>query len=388
MKVAILGFGVVGRGTYEALKNCSAGTVEVKKILDVRVPEGMEGLVTTDYNEILGDPEIETVAEAIGGLHPAYEFLTAALKAGKHVASANKQLICHYYKELHTLAAACGRELRFTPSVGGGIPWLYNLRRTTRCDRIRSLSGIMNGTTNYILDAMQTRGIEFAEALAEAQRLGYAEADPTADIDGPDVRRKCAISASLAFGAVVTEDDVPTMGIRHITKADVRAFDAMGYVCKLMAYAEEKDGKITAYVEPCLLPKTSTEGAVRENFNCITLVGERVGRLSFIGQGAGKDPTGMALAEDLLDIRDGSGRTEVSLTPAAVDTEACAHPYYIRTRSVLSGCGILHRLSGAVVTVPLTPGKIRHIMKEVQTSDPTAFAAGLSAEACAAIGDR
>ena len=251
MKTAILGFGTVGRGAYETVCD-HVPELTVKRVLDIRVPEGYEDLVTTDYNDILNDPEIEIVCEAIGGLHPAYEFVSAALRAGKSVVSANKHLICHYYRELHELAAENGAELRFTPSAGGGIPWLYNLRREKRCDNILWLRGIMNGTTNYILDAMQNLGSDFAEVLATAQKLGYAEADPSADIDGLDVRRKCAISASLAFDAVLGEEDVPTFGIRHITKADIDYFTSLGMTCKLLGQAKREGGRIVAYAS-CLV---------------------------------------------------------------------------------------------------------------------------------------
>ena len=379
MNIAILGFGVVGKGAYETICNSDCG-LTVKRILDLRVPQGMENVVTTDINDILNDESIEAVAEAIGGLHPAYEFVTRAIDAGKHVVSANKHLICHYYRELHERAQAKGVELRFTPAVGGGIPWLHNLRRVTRCDRILSLSGIMNGTTNYILDSMLTRGIDFADALREAQSLGYAEADPTADIDGLDVRRKCAISASLAFGAVVTEEDVPTFGIRHITGEDVRRFEAMGFVCKLMAFAEERDGNITACVEPYLLPKDATEGSVNKNLNCITLIGERVGRLSFIGQGAGKDPTGMALAEDLVDVATGNAKLPVSLHDAVIDGSIRPHNYYVRTSAAMPNEVILHRLQQAVITHPMTPEAIHSLYRELTDKDPHTFIAGLSAK--------
>ncbi len=382
MKIAILGFGVVGRGAYETIRRHPCG-IEVKRILDLRVPEGMEDIVTTDYSAILNDPEIEVVAEVIGGLHPAYEFVTRAMEAGKHVVSANKHLICQYYRDLHQRAAACGVQIRFTPSVGGGIPWLMNLRRTKRCDRILSLYGIMNGTTNYILDSMLTRGIDFADALKEAQTLGYAEADPSADIDGRDVQRKCAISASIAFDAVLTEDDVPTFGIRHISKDDVARFDAMGFVCKLMAFAEEKDGQITACVEPYLLPKDAAEGAVRKNFNCITFTGERVGRVSFIGQGAGSEPTGMALVEDMIDIAEGGKIPAVSLTPAVINGNIRPHMYYVRTSAKLPKTCVLHRMEGAVLTNPMTPAEIHSLYKTLQQTDTEAFVAGMDPDAAA-----
>ncbi len=377
MKVAILGFGTVGSGAYEIIKESHCG-LEVTCVLDRFVPTGYEDLVVTDYNRILSDPEIKIVAEAIGGLHPAYEFVTAALRAGKHVVSANKHLICHYYKELHDLAAENGCELRFTPAAGGGIPWLYNLRRAGRCDEITALRGIMNGTTNYILDAMQNLGSDFAEVLAVAQELGYAEADPSADIDGLDVQRKCAISASIAFDTVLGDEDVPTFGIRRVTREDISYFESIGMVCKLLAFARRAGDKISAYVEPTLLPAAATEAAVGANFNCISLWGKRVGCLSFIGQGAGKYPTGHALVEDMLDIMEGIRmRKSTADAPATVDNSHFAHPYYVRTTATLPEDIIARRDAGVVFTKPLSPDAMHKIAASAAEIDPLIFIAGL-----------
>ncbi len=377
MKVAILGIGTVGSGAYDIIKNTPCG-LEVARVLDRYIPEGMEGVVTTNYDEILSDPEIKVVAEAIGGLHPAYEFVTAALRAGKHVVSANKHLICHYYRELHELAKENGVELRFTPSAGGGIPWLFNLRRACRCDEIESLRGIMNGTTNYILDSMQTLGSDFAEVLAVAQSLGYAEADPSADIDGWDVRRKCAISASIAYNTVLTEDDVPTFGIRTVTAADIAYFKSIGMVCKLLAFARREGDTVTAYVEPTLLPAAATEASVASNFNCISLWGKYVGRLSFIGQGAGKYPTGHALVEDMLDIRDkvDMQRAE-SGASVSVSADRFPHRYYIRTTAGIDEALIERRDGDAIITRPLTPLAMHNIAAGAAEIDPLTFIAGL-----------
>ena len=376
MKVAILGFGTVGSGAYDVIQGSSCG-LTVKRVLDVRVPAGYEELVTTDYNVILSDPEIEIVAEAIGGLHPAYEFVTAALRAGKHVVSANKHLICHYYKELHELAAEHGCELRFTPAAGGGIPWLYNLRRAARCDEIESLRGIMNGTTNYILDAMQSLGSDFAEVLATAQQLGYAEADPSADIDGWDVRRKCAISASLAFHTVLGEDDVPTLGIRHITQEDIAYFTSLGLCCKLLATARKVGDRVTAYVEPTLLPADAIESSIGSNFNCISLWGKYVGCLSFVGQGAGKYPTGCALVQDMIDIMECSGKTPISLGAPVMDQTVYPHRYYIRTNASVPGEWIERQDGNRYMTRPLNRNEIHSFVEEATNIDPQTFIAGL-----------
>ena len=377
MKVAILGFGTVGSGAYEIIKESNCG-LEVACVLDRFVPAGYEDLVVTDYDRILTDPDIKIVAEAIGGLHPAYEFVSAALRAGKHVVSANKHLICHYYKELHALAAENGCVLRFTPSAGGGIPWLFNLRRAARCDEILSLRGIMNGTTNYILDAMQNLGSDFAEVLAVAQELGYAEADPSADIDGWDVRRKCAISASLAFDAAFGEEDVPTFGIRTVTKADIDYFKSIGMVCKLLAFARREGDCVSTYVEPTLLPAAAREASVGTNFNCISLWGKYVGCLSFVGQGAGKFPTGHALVEDMLDIRDGIDFLRFSRkTDVTVDNTCFAHPYYLRTTAPIDNDIIARRDGGVIITKPLSPAEIHRIVSRATEFDPLLFVAGL-----------
>ncbi|MBQ8174391.1 MAG: homoserine dehydrogenase [Clostridia bacterium] len=377
MKVAILGIGTVGSGAYDIIRESDCG-LTVARVLDRYVPEGLEGLVTTNYDEILGDPEIKIVAEAIGGLHPAYEFVTAALRAGKHVVSANKHLICHYYRELHELARENGVKLRFTPSAGGGIPWLFNLRRARRCDEIESLRGIMNGTTNYILDSMQNLGSDFAEVLAVAQSLGYAEADPSADIDGWDVRRKCAISASIAYDTVLGEDDVPTFGIRTVTAADIAYFKSMGLCCKLLAFAKKNGNEVTAYVEPTLLPADATEASVGSNFNCISLWGKYVGRLSFIGQGAGKYPTGHALVEDMLDIRDDVAmKKQTAGGDITVNADRFPHRYYIRTTAKIAD-GLVERRDGdVVITRPLSPAAMHKAAAAAADIDPLLFIAGL-----------
>ena len=283
MKVAIIGMGVVGRGAYEIIRDELAPEIEVKYVMDLRPLNDVDCILTTDIDQILSDPEVDLVVESIGGLHPAYEFITSSLKAGKSVVTANKHLISKYYKDLHTLARENGACLEFTPSAGGGIPWLYNLDRTRRCGPIHSISGIINGTTNYILDRMTRTGESFSASLKQAQEFGYAEADPSADIDGLDVQRKCAISINRAFNVVISPEDIPTEGIRYITKADIIAFRSAGKVCRLICRGSNQDGKITAFVEPTLYDTDSLEASVHDNNNLITLIGKYVGRLSIYG---------------------------------------------------------------------------------------------------------
>lgn len=331
MNIAILGYGVVGSGAYEVLKKAG---YTVSRVLDVRKNEELGSILTSNFDDILNDKEIGVIAEAIGGHTAAYDFVSRALKAGKHVVSSNKHLICHYYSELHALAKATGVTLRFTSSAGGGIPWLYNLKRSVRCDRIHKVMGIMNGTTNFILDAMIRDSRDFAEVLKEAQALGYAEADPAADIDGLDVARKTAISSSIAFDTVIGEEDVLTFSLRNIKKSDIDYIaEKSGKTVRYLGYGIKTENGIAAFVEPTILSADSLEAAVRTNNNMISLFGNYVGRLSFYGQGAGKYPTGVALAQDIIDIINGDTGLSCAQAPAPVSNNEVCRSYYIRTNA-------------------------------------------------------
>ena len=382
MKAAILGFGTVGRGTYEALKETDCG-LEVKKVLDLYVPSGYEDLVTTDFNDILFDSEITVVAEAMGGLHPSYEFVTACLEKGKSVVSSNKYLICTYYRELTELAEKNGCVLRYTPAVGGGIPWLNNLSRIARLDEILSFRGIVNGTTNYILDAMQTRSFPFKDALRVAQELGYAESDPTSDLNGADARRKCAISANIAFDTIMDEDDIPTFGIETITDRDVEIFGRMGVTARLIAEAVMTPSGISASVEPVLFPPESLESSIHVNYNCITLFGRRTGQLSFIGQGAGKDPTGCSLANDMLDAAYDT-RRDSHVFPESIpptDKTTVRKRYYIRCSDELSALGFSSPEEGAYITERMSLTDIHSLYDNLK--DKNAFIASIDKEVTA-----
>lgn len=378
MKAAILGFGTVGRGTYEAINGSDCG-LEIKKVLDIYVPQGYEDLVTTQFSDILYDDEITVVAECMGGLHPAYEFVSACLEKGKSVVSSNKYLICTYYKELSELAVRNGCRLKYTPAVGGGIPWLNNLKRITRLDRIISFRGIVNGTTNYILDTMQTGGIGFSDALRVAQELGYAEADPTSDLSGADARRKCAISSNIAFNTVIAEDDIPTFGIEHVTEEDIRIIRKMGLTARLIAQAVRIGDSVTACVEPMLLSPDAIESSIHINYNCITLVAEKTGQLSFIGQGAGKDPTGCSLANDIIDAAfDTRPDGPVSFEKCCIDMSGLKRRYYIRCTDNLSLLGFRQTEEGAWITGGMSLRDIHSLYDNL--SDKTAFIASIDRE--------
>ena len=332
MKIAIMGFGTVGSGAYETALN--AGGLEVVKILARHGREGYEHLnsiITPDIDDIAGDPEIELVIESMGGIEPAREYVLKCLRAGKHVVTPNKNLISACYRELMAEADANGVKLRFTSAVGGGIPWLFNLLRTKRCDEIVRIRGIVNGTCNYILDAMHDEGSDFGEMLKIAQELGYAEADPSSDIEGTDTLRKTVISTNLAFDAAIKEEDVPCYGIDTIQACDIAYLKKMGLVCKLMMNAEKNGNSIEVYVEPTAFPEGSLEANVKLNNNLITLTAKHIGTQSFFGQGAGMMPTGESVIQDVLDIRD--GKQMVIADPAddiRADNSNAFHRYYIR----------------------------------------------------------
>lgn len=305
MKIGLLGFGVVGRGVYEIISGRE--DMQVAKVLcleDISLPDAEP---VKDFSEIVNDPSIDTVVEAMGGLHPAYEFVRSAIEAGKNVVSSNKALICSFYDELLPLALEKGVLLRCTAAVGGGIGWLSELERSRRVQTIRQVGGIMNGTCNYILDNMTRMGLGYTEALKQAQALGYAEANPSTDVDGIDTWHKAILSSNIAFGVSMDSGSVPVAGIRNIQAQDVAQFTARGLVCKLMATGKRTEKGFSAYVQPTLVKAGTPEAAVPMNYNLITFVGETSDRMSFFGQGAGRYPTAYNVVQDLVDIGAGKG---------------------------------------------------------------------------------
>ena len=379
MNIGLLGFGVVGGGVLELTQ--SRSDIAVSRVL-LRSPKAglPEDLATYDFNDILTDDAIDTVVEVMGGLHPAYEYVSAAMERGKNVVTANKALIAAYYPELTALAKEKGVALRCTAAVGGGIPWLVNLARVKRLDTVTAVGGIMNGTTNFIMDAMHKSPVDFPAILKEAQDLGYAEADPSADIDGDDIRRKLCISANIAFDAVLEETAIPTFGIRTVTAEDIAAFKAHGFVCKLLAAAESTENGVCAYVEPTLVDAGEPEAAVPANYNLITCTAERVGRQSFFGQGAGRFPTASNVVQDCLTILSGdksfyTGKADT----AQLDGSAEAHPYYVRTAApddFLRSVTADHWGAGVVTSAVNTYAMLAWARRQL-AADPACFIAGI-----------
>ena len=305
MKIGLLGFGVVGRGVYEITE--ARDDMQVVKVLcleDIKLPDAE---AVKDIRAIVEDDSIDTVVEAMGGLHPAYEFVRAAMEAGKNVVTSNKALVCTFYDELLPLAKEKGISFRCTAAVGGGIGWLSELERARRVQKITEVGGIMNGTCNYILDNMTRTGLSYDEALKQAQSLGYAEANPSTDVDGIDTWHKVILSSNIAFGVTVDKTSVPVAGIRNITAGDVENFKAHDLVCKLISTGKRTEGGCSVYVQPTLVKAGELEAAVPMNYNLITFLGETSERMSFYGQGAGRYPTAYNVVEDLVDVLSGKG---------------------------------------------------------------------------------
>lgn len=303
MNLALLGFGTVGSHFYALAQEQPGFTVT--HVLSRRPRPQLSCTVTADFDDIVRDSAVDVVVEAMGGIEPARSCLTAAMRAGKHVVTANKALMCAHYDELTALARAYGTALRCTAAAGGGIPWLDELSRMAAMDELDTVEGIMNGTTNFILDAMTAHGADYPAALSAAQALGYAEADPTADVDGFDAQRKLILSANVAFG-ISLRGEVPCIGIRSITAADVDEAHRHGLVFRLIARAQRSGSGVCAYVCPTLYPDGAAQAQIRAADNLMLLHARRVGRQSFSGAGAGGWPTASNLLRDCMAIRGGA----------------------------------------------------------------------------------
>ena len=368
MRIGLLGFGVVGRGVYDITKSRDDMTVaRVLCLEDIQLPDAK---VTKDYQEILKDDTIDTVVEAMGGLHPAYEFVRAAIEAGKNIVTSNKALVASFYDELIPLAEAKGVKFRCTAAVGGGIGWLSEVERSRRIQNIHQVGGIMNGTCNYILDNMTRLGQDYSVVLKEAQQLGYAEANPSTDVDGIDTWHKVILSSNIAFGISLDVSTVPVAGISRITAQDVENFKAHGLVCKLISTGKAADGKYSVYVQPTLCPAGSLEAAVPLNYNLITLVGDTSDRMSFYGQGAGRYPTAYNVVQDCADLLAGRG-FYTPYGPKVAATNDVEMTYYVRggwKGEVAESWG------SAVVTKPVSVEAMHKWAKE----NPEAFIAAIA----------
>ncbi len=313
VRVGVLGCGNVGAALVGLVRE-QADAVEartglrlevtrvaVRNLSRERAVEVPERVLTRDTAAVVADPDVDVVVEVIGGIEPARELILAALVAGKPVVTANKELLANVGAEVFAAAAAANRDLLFEAAVGGGIPIMRVLRESLRGEPIQRVMGIVNGTTNYILTKMSEDGADYGAALAEAQRLGYAERDPTADVEGFDAAAKAAIMASVAFGARVVAGDVYHEGISRITPDDIAVADRLGYVVKLLAICERVDGEVAVRVHPAMVPRAHPLASVRDSYNAVFIEGGAVGHLMFYGRGAGGRPTASAVLGDLID---------------------------------------------------------------------------------------
>lgn len=379
LKVAIMGHGTVGSGVYDVFAQNAAQIakavgeeVEVKYVLDLRDFSKLSyaDKFVTDFSAIENDPEVCVVAEVMGGVGAAYEFSKRCLKAGKSVCTSNKELVAVHGEELLALAKEHNVNYLFEASVGGGIPLIRPMMQCLAANQIEEICGILNGTTNYILSQMIHHGVAFDDALRQAQKMGYAENDPTADIEGHDACRKICILSDLAFGDKIDPDEVSCQGISGITLDDVAAASELGYVIKLIGRAKRTEsGKIFAFVAPHLVPKTSPLACVEDVFNGILVTGNMVGEVMFYGQGAGKHATASAVVADMMDaiahrekrrpVEWGDGSRKLLLPIDQLESA-----WYVRGEVPAELAA--KTVAGAALTVPMTAAELREKLPQAE----------------------
>ncbi|MCR4902172.1 MAG: homoserine dehydrogenase [Butyrivibrio sp.] len=337
VKIAVLGYGTVGSGVVQVIDDnynevaTSAGEeIEVKYILDLRDFPGdkHEAQVVHDINIILEDPEVKVICETMGGIEPAFTFEKKALENGKSVCTSNKELVAAHGPELVELAKKNNVTYLFEASVGGGIPVLRTLNTSLKHEKIDAITGILNGTTNYILTKMNKDGADFDTVLKEAQNKGYAERNPEADIEGHDACRKIAILSSLMSGEYVDSNKVYTEGITKISTEDFAYAKALGCSIKLLGRAEKKNGKFFSMVAPFMIPNDNPLASVNDVFNAINVHGNMLGDVMFYGQGAGKEATASAVVGDVIDIVKHDGHISVNMTDKPATLSDCGE--YVR----------------------------------------------------------
>jgi homoserine dehydrogenase len=366
INIGIIGFGIVGSGTAKVLLtnkdilNERLGfKLNLKRIadLDITTDRGIkipEGVLTTDVNQLFNDPEIDIVVELIGGIKPAKDFIMKAIQNGKHVVTANKALLATHGTDIFNAAREKGVEVGFEASVAGAIPIIKVMKEGLIANRIKAIYGIINGTSNYILTKMTDENVEFADALKEAQALGYAEADPTFDIEGIDTAHKLTILATLSYGIPLSFSSVHIEGISKITAQDINFASELGYKVKLLAITKETDGEIELRVHPTMLPKDYLIAKVDGPFNAIYVEGDATGSTMYYGRGAGSVPTGSAVVSDIADIARNIQKNALGRVPTIPNISGevrirkmddITSRYYFRF-SALDKPGVLSKISG------------------------------------------
>ncbi|MGI8757957.1 MAG: homoserine dehydrogenase [Acidimicrobiales bacterium] len=363
VRIGLLGCGNVGAALV-ALVAEQAGTIEartglrleiarvaVRNLAKARPVDLPDGTLSHDATGVVNDPAIDLVVELVGGVEPARSLVLDALKAGKPVVTANKELVANVGSELFAAAESAGVDLLFEAAVGGAIPIVRPLRESLAGTRIRRITGIVNGTTNYILTRMSEEGTTYADALTEAQSLGYAERDPTADVEGYDAGAKAAILATIAFGVSVVAGDVYHEGISGVTPADIGFAHRLGYEVKLLAVAEQgDDGRVAVRVHPAMVPRSHALASVRGSFNAVFIEGDAVGELMLYGRGAGGAPTASAVLGDVVvaagNLRRGTSASVGAMPRATIrPIDEVRSEYYLHLE-VLDRPGVLHAVAG------------------------------------------
>lgn len=359
VKLAFLGLGTIGSGVLKVLRQ-NADMIKRREGLDMdvgwvlvrdkskrRAVEIDSAILTTDAQAILNDPEVDLVAEFMGGEEPAFTYIRQALINGKSVVTANKEVIAKHWDELEQEAVKSGAGLYFEASVAGGIPIIKTIRRSLQANHIQKFMGIINGTTNYILTRMSEEGSDFQTVLKEAQRLGYAEPDPAADIEGLDAKFKLSILSTICFRSKVPLEHVFCEGITRVTAEDIAYAQQLGYGIKLLAIAKKSGNRIEARVHPTFIPLSHPLCAVRDAYNAIFLEGDAVGNLMFYGRGAGDLPTASAVVSDIITAcqnENGHHRTGMDEEPAIFETDWISR-YYVRML-VYDRPGVLGEIAG------------------------------------------
>lgn len=385
MNIAILGYGTIGSGVHEIIENGATAFTKRLHVTHVLIRKGKSktlSIMCDDIETILNDTTLDLVVETMGGLEPAHTYIMQALQHGKHVVTANKAVVAAYLKEFNECANEHNVKFYYEASTGGGIPCIAGLEKALRVDAVDEIHGIFNGTSNFILDHMQRYGTSFDEVLKEAQQLGYAEADPSADIDGYDVCNKLRIFSSIAYDFHVPAE-FPVFGIRNITKEDVMVFKSMNMAVRFIAKTKRKGNRYSCVVEPILFKETELEANTQDNYNLVSMHGETIGELKFYGQGAGKLATANAIVQDVVDVLQQVDHLDRSYEQTMVyDTTLCKRDYIIRCDK---DCRVYFKgftydtgtFDKYIIIKNMEVASMHAIMKKVLNVDPTAFMASI-----------
>ncbi len=359
MEIGLLGHGTVGSGIDRIITSANTQDTQklhIKRILVKDQSEVTDERMTVSFDDILKDKSIDTVAECMGGIHPAYEYVSQALRAHKNAVTSNKKMLAHYYAELMQMAQENHVTLKYEAAVAGGIPWIEQLNRTKRIDEISDFHGIFNGTTNYILSNMTENGIRFDEALALAQKKGYAEQNPSDDIDGMDVRYKVFLSCAAAYGMLADLNSIAAYGIRNISVQDIEYARQHNRTVKMIGRGHRNANTLSCSAMPAFVDHANPLSHISQNLNACVLDSDTLGTIMLTGQGAGSLPTAHAAVQDLIDIEKGIGNAYMHADTCLIDNQLNKSVYYIRSKKEVCFSGIIDEMAGedAFLSIPVS----------------------------------